>query len=43
MWKRSSKYADKIRTLITKHNLEKRVFLPGEISEAEKNWMYQKL
>ncbi len=36
-----SKYADKIRILITKHNLEKRVFLPGEISEAEKNWMYK--
>ena len=36
-----SKYADKIRTLITKHDLEKRVFLPGEISEAEKNWMYK--
>ena len=37
----SSKYADKIRTLIKKHNLEKRIFLTGEISEAEKNWMYQ--
>ena len=37
----TSKYANKIRTLITQHNLEKRVFLPGEISEAEKNWMFE--
>ena len=37
----SSKYADKIRTLIAKHNLEKSVFLPGEISEVEKSWMYK--
>lgn len=36
-----SKYADKIRTLIAKHDLGKRVFLPGEISEAEKNWMFE--
>ena len=37
----SSKYADKIKTLIAKHKLEERVFLPGEISEAEKNWMFE--
>ena len=37
----SSKYADKIRTLITKHKLEKRVVITGEISEAEKNWMFE--
>ena len=37
----TSKYADKIRTLITQHNLGKRVFLPGEISEANKNWMFE--
>ena len=37
----TSKYADKIRTLIAKHDLGKRVFLPGEISEAEKNWMFE--
>ena len=37
----NSKYADKIKALITKHNLGKCIFLPGEISEAEKNWMYE--
>ena len=37
----TSKYADKIRTLIAKHDLGKRVFLPGEISEAEKTWMFE--
>lgn len=37
----TSKYADKIRTLIAKHDLGKRVFLPGEISEAKKNWMFE--
>ena len=37
----TSKYADKIRTLIAKHDLGKRAFLPGEISEAEKNWMFE--
>ena len=37
----TSKYADKIRTLIAKHNLEKSVFLTGEISEVEKSWMYK--
>lgn len=37
----TSKYADKIRTLITKHKLEKRVVITGEVSEAEKNWMFE--
>jgi glycosyltransferase involved in cell wall biosynthesis len=36
----SSKYADKIRALITKHKLEKRVVITGEVSESEKNWMF---
>ena len=37
----SSKYADKIRELIISNKLENRVILTGEISEAEKNWMFE--
>ena len=37
----SSKYADKIKALITKHKLGKRVVITGEVSEAEKNWMFE--
>lgn len=36
----SSDYAVKIRRLITEHNLGGQVYLPGEISEGEKKWMY---
>jgi len=38
----SSKYADKIKALITQHKLGKRVVVTGEVSEAEKNWMFER-
>jgi len=37
----SSKYASRIKELILEFNLSDRVIVSGEISEAEKNWMFE--
>lgn len=39
--KNSTKYASEIRALISEMKLENRIFLPGKISEEEKQYYYQ--
>jgi len=34
-------YANEIRKLIAKHNLEKNVLMIGEVNDNEKSWLYQ--
>lgn len=39
--KKGSEYANEIQNLIENHSLTTRVFLTGEIEEAEKSWLYK--